>query len=135
MKKMIAASFVVLSTASFAQITTMPVHIVPMAGEAILVKEIKQRANLMPGPVLRPIYTTMQVQVMGTSCTQDTDFEVRVSKGRSEQIVNVVRVQPDPCDTLAKPMMVELETTQVELSSRLPIRVANRLLAEEYVTH
>lgn len=135
MKKIIATGFVVLSTASFGAFTNMPILPAPFAGEAVLVKEFSQRANLMPGPVARPIYTTMQVEVISSGCTEGSDFKVRVARSRSEQIVQISRIQPDVCDSQPHPVTVEIESTDIELSSRQPIRVANPLLAREYVTH
>jgi hypothetical protein len=139
MKNIILASIVLISTNSFAYLTPMPMPI-PAAKkifiEPVLVTEIKQHANLMPGPgPARPIDTSLQVNVISTGCTKDSDFEVNVITAGTDQLINIVRVNPDPCDDEAKTITVKIDTTKLALSSSLPIRVANPLLVEELVTH
>lgn len=136
MKKVIAVGFVVLSTASFGRFNTMPVVPAPFSGEAVLVKEIIQRGNLMPGPgPARKLYTTLQVEVISNGCTRAADFKVRVNSGGSQQLMQIERIQPDLCEATPHPVTVEIETTDLALSSVQPIRVANSLLAQEHVTH
>lgn len=128
MKKLMLASFALVSVSSFG--------LVPVSAEHVLVKEITQRANLMPGPGPRPpVYTTIAAEVTSNGCTDADDFRVNVRSTRSGQMLSIIRVNPDPCDMVAVSKTIELQTTDALLSSHSPILLVNPLRVDERVVY
>lgn len=129
MKNIILASTALLSSVTFAR---SPVY---MNEEQLLVKEFVQRTDLMPGGGVRPVYTDIKVEVISGGCTKAADFKVTVNNTRASQNVTIYRINPDPCDMVAKPITIELSTEELALSRRSPIRVMNPVLVDEKVTY
>lgn len=75
MKFYVVALSIGLSALSFAA---------PQKLESLLVKEVHQSGNLMPGPgPARPIQSQIQVEVMSNGCTNAADFKINVMTARS----------------------------------------------------
>lgn len=108
-----------------------------MAAEPVLVKEIRQTANLMPtiGPVGHPVRSTLEVDVLSGGCTSGKDFKVSVHKKFDGQSLEIVRIHPDLCEATLHRKTVSLETEELGLSSRSPIQIVNPLYADERVVH
>lgn len=107
-----------------------------MASEPVLIKELRQKANLMP-PVEsdRPIYTTLEVDVLSTGCTSEKDFQVRVVRTSKEQTLEIFRTRPDLCEVVAHRKTITLETRKLGLTSETPTRIINPVYGDEAVVH
>ncbi len=107
----------------------------PTAAERILVKELHQRANLKPPVTSNRVHTTFTVEVLSNGCTRAEDFKINARVTRSGQFVEIVRVNPDPCEALPHRKTLELETRALQLSSENPILLQNPVFAVEQVVH
>lgn len=131
MKMQMVAALVVLSSAAFA---TSPRK---LGTEPLVIQEISQMQNLMPGPSARPkpIRTVIRAEVMSGGCTKADDFQVFVNTVGTQQSIAIERVTPDLCELVAFPTTIELESYDLRLSSKAPVYVVNPLRVAETVAH
>ena len=129
MKLALFAAFVAVS--AFGRSPIMPQQTVAT------VTKIEQFVNLMPviGPGGRPIRTSLTVEVPSNGCTRATDFVVDVKKNSNEQVVTIVRRNPDTCEATEQRKTIELETEQLSHARRLPVRIGNAFYADVQEAH
>ncbi len=110
---------------------------VPTTAERVLVKELHQRANLMPviHPGYRPIHTTFTIEVLSNGCTDQESFKIESRVTQSGQFVEFVRIHPDFCRAIPHRKTLELETKALQLSSQNPILLQNPVFAVEQVVY
>lgn len=107
-----------------------------VGSEALTVVAITQSGNLMPGPgPRRPIRSRIEADVSSGGCTSSADFTVRVKVTQKDQTLTIVRVKPDACEAIVRPVRVEIDTTALLNSHQFPVRIANPLLVETHFVH
>lgn len=109
----------------------------PYSTETLLVKNIDQYANLMPGPFRpeNPYHTTFTVEVMSNGCTDESSFDVQVQQDLGRQLVTIVRTRPDYCRGIQRRIELELTSRNLVSARQKPVQLANPLLVKVMEVH
>ena len=103
---------------------------------AVIIKDVTQRGNLMPGPgVRRPVMTTVEVDVKFCRNVDESEFDVVVKKSDLHNVVLTIKAKSYMVDCFgpARLQTLVFETTQVP--AYVSVRLGNPLLIETNFVH